>query len=176
MKGRSNEYLNSKLKLKGTIIKGVGGLYYVMIDSDNDSIDTLASSEVQGVSNNIQDPAQPMPSVITYANSVIQCRARGLFRKDGIMPTVGDRVIVETFAYSGEAALSREDESVITEILPRRSILTRPSVANIDIIFVIISAAKPAPSFTTSDRLICIVERAGNEPVVIVTKRDLEES
>ena len=65
MKGRSNEYLNSKLKLKGTIIKGVGGLYYVMIDSDNDSIDTLASSEVQGVSDNIQDPAQPMPSVIT---------------------------------------------------------------------------------------------------------------
>jgi ribosome biogenesis GTPase len=176
MKGRSNEYLNSKLKLKGTIIKGVGGLYYVMIDSDNDSIDTLASSEVQGVSNNIQDPAQPMPSVITYANSVIQCRARGLFRKDGIMPTVGDRVIVETFAYSGEAALSRKDESVITEILPRRSILTRPSVANIDIIFVIISAAKPAPSFTTSDRLICIVERAGIEPVVIVTKRDLDES
>jgi ribosome biogenesis GTPase len=166
------------LKLKGTIIKGVGGLYYVMIDSDNDNIDALASSEAQGASNNnIQDPAHTASSVLHLAHSVIQCRARGLFRKDGITPTVGDRVIIETFAYNrGKRPPAREDESLITEILPRRSILTRPSVANIDIIFVIISAAKPAPSFTTADRLICIVERAGIEPVVIVTKRDLDES
>lgn len=177
MKGNSNEYLDSKLRLKGTIIKGVGGLYYVMIDSDNDNVDALAPSEAPGASNNTsQDPAHSASSVSALAHSVIQCRARGLFRKDGITPTVGDRVIIETLAHNGDATTAREDESLITEILPRRSILTRPSVANIDVIFVIISAAKPSPSFTTADRLICIVERAGIEPVVIVTKRDLDES
>ncbi|HPU18436.1 MAG TPA: hypothetical protein PLZ27_07175, partial [Bacillota bacterium] len=64
MKGNSNEYLDSKLRLNGTIIKGVGGLYYVMIDSDNDNVDALAPSEAPGASNNTsQDPAHPVSSV-----------------------------------------------------------------------------------------------------------------
>ena len=45
--------------LKGTIIKGIGGFYYI--------------STEQGV---------------------YECRARGRFRKEGIKPTVGDRVLI----------------------------------------------------------------------------------
>ena len=47
--------------LKGTIIKGIGGFYYV---------DTT--------------------------DGIIECRARGKFRKNDVLPTVGDKVLVET--------------------------------------------------------------------------------
>ena len=70
--------------MKGIIIKGIGGFYYV---KDADS-------------------------------TVYECKARGIFRKNNIKPTVGDYVEFENGS--------------INEIYPRKSHLIRPSVANID--------------------------------------------
>ena len=48
-------------------------------------------------------------------NYVVRCRARGVFRKDNIIPMVGDKVMIST-----------KDKAII-EILPRKNQLLRPT-------------------------------------------------
>jgi len=91
---------------------------------------------------------------------VSQCRARGLFRHENITPYVGDRV---TF----------EDEYII-DIVDRKNILIRPPMANLDILFIVCAARKPLPVTATIDKMISIADHKGIEPVVIVTKNDLD--
>ena len=58
--------------------------------------------------------------VVRAGNNTFNCKARGKFRKDDIIPLVGDRVIFD------------EIRCYITKILPRKNVLIRPSVANVD--------------------------------------------
>ena len=62
-------------------------------------------------------------------SSLYECKARGIFRKDKIIPRVGDYVIFD------------KDKKVIEEILTRKNTFKRPSVSNIDQAFIITSVA-----------------------------------
>lgn len=95
---------------------------------------------------------------VSCGGESVMCRARGAFRRDGIVPTVGDYVEI-----SGGA---------IDNILPRKNILIRPPIANLDIIFVCIPCARPAPDLLTADELTAIAEHNGIEPVIVITKID----
>ena len=53
-------------------------------------------------------------------DKILRCRARGIFRKDNIVPMVGDNVVVSIA------------DRAITEILPRKNQLLRPAVSNIE--------------------------------------------
>ncbi len=96
--------------------------------------------------------------------STVACRARGSFRHDGITPLVGDRV---TLFEDGEQGI------VIEEILERKNSLIRPPMANLDCIFVTMAAASPTPILTTIDKLTAIAEHTGIEPIIVVTKAEL---
>lgn len=89
------------------------------------------------------------------------CRARGIFRKNGITPVVGDNVVVDI------------DDNVITEILPRRNELKRPVVANVDMVFIVTSTKKPNLDLILLDKLISVITFNNIEPVIIFTKLDL---
>jgi ribosome biogenesis GTPase len=92
--------------------------------------------------------------------------ARGLFRKDNLVPTPGDLV---------EAVASGDPDNPwrILRILPRRNSLLRPSMANLDLLIITLSAADPAPDYHLADKLltVCFVNRI--EPVICITKTDL---
>ncbi|MDR2131747.1 MAG: ribosome small subunit-dependent GTPase A [Clostridiales Family XIII bacterium] len=92
------------------------------------------------------------------------CRARGIFKKDGFTPTVGDFVEFE--------ALDEED-GVIDAILPRRNLFVRPPIANVDIFIVMIAAARPAPNLAVVDKLLVAAEMAGAEAALCVNKAEL---
>lgn len=113
--------------MKGIIIKGIGGFYYV---KDADS-------------------------------TVYECKARGIFRKNNIKPTVGDYVEFE--------------KGSINEIYPRKSHLIRPSVANIDNLIIVIAAANPSPDYFLTDKLIVAALASGITPIVCINKTDLAE-
>ena len=49
-------------------------------------------------------------------------------------------------------------------------------MANLDLLFVTMAAAAPAPIQTTVDQLIAIAEHNDIEPVIVITKRELNES
>ena len=101
---------------------------------------------------------------VETASGLFECKAKGRFRKEKLTPLAGDLVTITV----------REDkENTIDEILPRRNALKRPPVANIDRLFLVISAVKPLPRTLVIDKLTCIAEKNGIEPVLIFSKTDL---
>ncbi len=80
-----------------------------------------------------------------------ECKAKGVFRKDGIKPLVGDDV--------GISVLDEEKKlGNLEEIMPRKSELLRPAAANIDLVLVVFAAAKPTPNFNLLDRFLIRME------------------
>ena len=94
-------------------------------------------------------------------DGIVECKARGIFRKRGITPVAGDNV-----------ALS-DDGTMIDEILPRKNVFIRPPIANLDILFIVTSTTQPVPSTLVLDQLAAAAIYKDVQPVLVVTKSDL---
>lgn len=132
----------------GKIIRGVGGLFEVALDAGETPL----------------------------SGHLVSARAKGNFRHAGITPLPGDRVRLsfdEVAVTLEESASTDGGGAVIAEILPRKNALIRPPMANLDLLFVTLAAADPAPVPETVDKLISIAEFNSIEPVLIVTKADV---
>lgn len=101
--------------------------------------------------------------IVSYNGKNYDCKCRGKFRKDKIIPKVGDYVIFDS------------DKRVIEKILPRKNSFQRPSVANIDQAFLITSLRLPDFSLNLLDKLLVLMELHNVEPIICITKRDLLE-
>ena len=99
--------------------------------------------------------------VVKKEEKLYTCKARGKFKKDKIIPLVGDNVIFD------------EQKKYIIELLPRSTELVRPPVANINQAFIITSAKEPDFSSNLLDKLLCIIEYNNIEPIICFTKLDL---
>lgn len=133
--------MNEK-QFKGIIIKGIGGLY-----------------GVRPISNE---------NIKAGEDGTVPCRARGVFRHDGITPLPGDIVCCElTDCENGEG--------VIDSIEDRKNSLIRPALANLSHLFIVIPATKPKPDLLTADKLVSAAEDKDIEPVIVITKEDLDE-
>ncbi len=97
---------------------------------------------------------------------IYECRARGIFRRENIKPLVGDDVELEVLD-------QQEKEGNIRKILPRRSRLIRPAVANIDQALVIFAIRKPEPNFNLLDRFLIMMEQQGLPSVICFNKSDI---
>lgn len=97
--------------------------------------------------------------------TVYECRARGLFRKKGIKPLVGDNV-----SFSVE-----EGSGYIDDILPRKNSLTRPQVVNVDQVIVLFAVRDPAPAPNLLDRFLIEIKRNDLELVICFNKTDLAD-
>lgn len=95
---------------------------------------------------------------------ILECKARGIFRKNKISPLAGDSVIVTDL---GDGCGS------LDEILPRKSMLLRPPVANLDRLFIVASVSEPVFHPFLVDQISAIAVSKGIEPVVLITKTDL---
>ena len=82
-------------------------------------------------------------------NGVVECRARGRFRKEGTSPLVGDRVSI----------VREQGKGTVDAILPRRNALIRPAVANVDVLVVLASCAIPQTEPFLIDRILTIAAR-----------------
>lgn len=99
-------------------------------------------------------------------SSVYECKAKGAFRKEKIKPLVGDLVEYEI--------LDQEEKTGnIIEILPRKSELIRPAVANIDQALVVFAITKPKPHFNLLDRFLVMMERQKIPVVICFNKEDI---
>ncbi len=100
---------------------------------------------------------------VKTADGVLECKAKGIFRRRGVTPLAGDRVRVE-----GE-----EGGYVVSEIRERRNFFARPPIANVSAALLVVSTVDPKPSTLVIDRMTAACERVGVEPVVVFTKTDL---
>ncbi|MBF1000004.1 MAG: GTPase RsgA, partial [Lachnospiraceae bacterium] len=87
------------------------------------------------------------------------CRAKGIFRKQGIKPLVGDDA-------EFEVVHEQDAEGSLTRILPRKNAILRPPVANVDQALVVFAIKRPNPSFYLLDRFLIMMKQQ-NLPVLI---------
>lgn len=106
--------------------------------------------------------------VHTADNNIYECKAKGVFRKDGRKPLVGDDVELEIL---DETNLLGN----IRELLPRTSELIRPAVANVDQALVIFSIVKPQPNLNLLDRFLIMMEQQGIPCIICFNKLDIDE-
>ena len=87
------------------------------------------------------------------------CRAKGIFRKQGIKPLVGDDA-------EFEVVHEQDAEGSLTRILTRKNAILRPPVANVDQALVVFAIKRPNPSFYLLDRFLIMMKQQ-NLPVLI---------
>ena len=101
---------------------------------------------------------------VSSDGATFSCKCRGKFRKEKIIPLVGDYV------------LFNKDKLLIEEVLPRVNGFRRPKVANIDQAFIITSLKIPNFSDNLLDKLIVLMEMNDVVPIICITKEDLMDS
>ena len=99
-------------------------------------------------------------------SGVYECKAKGIFRKDGVKPLVGDDVEIEI-------THEKDMEGNIIRILPRKNELIRQAVANIDQALVVFAVTKPRPHFNLLDRFLVMMESRHIPAVLCFNKTDI---
>ncbi|MGG3926188.1 ribosome small subunit-dependent GTPase A [Metabacillus fastidiosus] len=97
----------------------------------------------------------------------VQCRGRGIFRKNKITPLVGDEVVFQA---------ENDTEGYILEVLERKNELVRPPISNVDQAILVFSAVEPDFSTTLLDRFLVLIEANDIEPMIVISKIDLISS
>ena len=95
---------------------------------------------------------------------VYECKARGIFRKDGITPLAGDRVLLSVL---------EDGSGSVDEILPRVNVFDRPPVANVETMILVAAPREPEPSFPLLDRFCVMAEQKNCRIAVCVNKADI---
>jgi ribosome biogenesis GTPase / thiamine phosphate phosphatase len=95
---------------------------------------------------------------------VIQCRGRGVFRKNKVTPLVGDSVVYEA---------EKITDGYIMDVKERKNELVRPPIANVDQAILVFSAVEPEFSTALLDRFLVLIEDNEIEPVICISKMDL---
>ena len=123
----------AKKLLEGTIIKGIGGFYY---------IDTK--------------------------KGVYECRARGIFRKEGVKPIVGDYVEISIIDETNK-------KGSLDVIRQRKTELIRPRVANVDQAVIVFAAKSPNLNLDLLDRFLLLAEQQQLDIVICINRIDKDK-
>ena len=102
---------------------------------------------------------------VNTGDQVLQCRARGRFRREGLSPLVGDWVQVRELGGG---------EGFVEAVEPRKNVFLRPSAANIDQLVIIASAAIPVTEPYLIDRIAAIAALKGCQVLLCLNKCDLD--
>ncbi|MEA5420269.1 small ribosomal subunit biogenesis GTPase RsgA [Spirulina sp. CCNP1310] len=97
---------------------------------------------------------------------ILLCTGRSRLKKMGERVMVGDRVRVEAPDFTDGAG-------VIAEILPRRSLLSRPPVANAQQIILVFALTEPSLEPWQLSRFLIHAEATGMETKIVLNKCDL---
>lgn len=99
--------------------------------------------------------------IVDCQDEVFDCVLRGIFRKEKIVPLVGDYVLID------------ENTKQVVKFFERKNFLTRPNIANIDIALVVTSTKKPDLDLVLLDKLLTNIIARNIEAVICFTKTDL---
>lgn len=99
---------------------------------------------------------------------IYECKAKGIFRKDGQKPLVGD--LCEITVLDEETKKGH-----VEKLLDRKNSLIRPAVANVDQALVVFAATDPVPDRNLLDRFLIMMEYQDIPSVIVFNKVDLAE-
>ncbi|MEG1914388.1 MAG: ribosome small subunit-dependent GTPase A [Acidaminococcaceae bacterium] len=101
--------------------------------------------------------------VETADKTVFTCKIKGKMKQIRFSLCTGDYV---EFEVTG-------GEGMITEIMPRKNFLQRPTVANVDLVIVAFACVNPDFSFILADKLLALAQMAHIPAVLCLNKLDL---
>ncbi|MEA5051100.1 MAG: ribosome small subunit-dependent GTPase A [Oscillospiraceae bacterium] len=101
---------------------------------------------------------------VKTADGVLECRAKGIFRRQGVTPAAGDRVEVE----------GADGGYVVSAIAARKNCFQRPLAANVDRLFLVVSATDPRPNLFVIDQFTALALLRGVRPALLLTKTDID--
>lgn len=99
-------------------------------------------------------------------SGIYECKAKGIFRQQGVKPLVGDLAEIDILDEEGK-------KGNVTRILPRSNALVRPAVANVDMALIVFAAATPDPNFNLLDRFLILMARQKVPVCICFNKSDL---
>lgn len=99
--------------------------------------------------------------IVSFDKKRYKCKCRGIFRKEHILPLVGDYCLFD------------KEKLIIEKILPRKNELDRPKVSNIDQGIIVTSLVNPDFSINLLDRFLIVMEVNKIKPIICITKVDL---
>ena len=102
---------------------------------------------------------------VDTGDEILQCRARGKFRRDGLHPLVGDRVSVLPLGGG---------EGMVDAVEDRSNQFSRPAAANVDQLVMIASAALPVTDPYLIDRISAIAALKHCAVLLVLNKCDLD--
>lgn len=105
---------------------------------------------------------------VQTADKIAVCTLRGRFKKERFSLLVGDEVQYDI--------MGTDDKGVIEQILPRRSMLKRPMVANVDQVILTFAAVHPNINPVLIDRFLILAELSGLDTILCINKMDLADS
>jgi len=103
---------------------------------------------------------------VQTGRKIVTCTLRGRFKKERFSLLVGDEV---------EYSATGDDQGIIEQILPRRSMLKRPMVANVDQVVLTFAAVTPDISAGLVDKFLVLAESSGLDIVICINKLDLAD-
>ena len=103
---------------------------------------------------------------IKSGDEVFETRARGNFRHSKVEPIVGDDV---EFKYEEKTL------GYIEKVYPRKNMLTRPRVSNVDLALIVIPVLDPKYNLVIIDKTIIQAEHEGIDLAIVINKSDLDE-
>jgi ribosome biogenesis GTPase / thiamine phosphate phosphatase len=103
---------------------------------------------------------------VSTSEGVFECSVRGVFRKEKIVPTVGDYVAIQK-------DLLKENKASIVKIHKRKNELIRPKVNNVDQVIIVFSSTKPKINLDLLDKFIILSEEKNLEIYICINKMDL---
>ena len=104
-----------------------------------------------------------------FEGKIFEANARGKFKKEDLVPVVGDFVECDVVKEDKE-----KDRVIINNILDRKVYIKRPKLANISKIVLVISSKQPKPDLLMLDKQLAFVEFLGIEPLIVLNKIDLD--
>ena len=97
---------------------------------------------------------------------IYEALARGRFKQEEVTPLVGDIVEIEVID-------EEEKKAVINKIMPRKTVIKRPKVANITQVILVISTKNPKPDLLMLDKQLAYLEYLKIKPIIVINKIDL---
>ena len=100
--------------------------------------------------------------------TLYECKARGKFRKDNIIPVIGDNVLITPA--EEENSGDKYKTGIIEDIIDRKNSLIRPAVANVDQAIVVFSVTYPEIHLDLLDKFLIIIEKENIKPYIALNK------
>ncbi len=102
------------------------------------------------------------------SSKIYEATARGKFKKDEIIPIVGDIVKIDVIEEENKKA-------VINEIEERKVYVKRPKLANITQIVFVVSSKNPKPDLLMLDKQLAFAEWLRIKAIIVLNKTDLDK-